>query len=403
MAALETPQFYSAESKANPFPFFARLRAEQPVHATTLPDKTPVWLLSRYDDVLALLKDERFAKDRRNAMTPEQLRKQPWVPPFFRPLERNMLDVDPPDHERLRTLVHKAFTPRLIERMRARVESVTDELLTAAAPRGSMELIRDFALPLPLAVITDILGVPVADRGKFHKWSNAIVAVNSLRPPLSVIPSVWFFVRFLRRFFRLRRAEPRDDLTSALIQAEEAGDRLSEDELLAMAFLLLVAGHETTVSLIAGGVLELLRHPAELEKLRSEPAQIVSAVEELLRFVSPVFLSTERFARSDVTLHGITIRRGGLTFGVLGSANRDAAAFANPDVLDIARQNNRHLSFGHGSHFCLGAALARLEAQIAIPALLQRFPGLRLAVPEQSLRWRASLVLRGLTALPVTF
>ncbi|MGH9790748.1 MAG: cytochrome P450 family protein [Candidatus Acidiferrales bacterium] len=353
--------------------------------------------------MLALLKDERFAKNRRNAMTPEQLGKQPWVPPFFRPLERNMLDLDPPDHERLRTLVHKAFTPRLIEQMRAHIESVAAELLAGAAARGRMDLVRDFALPLPVAVITEILGVPAADRGKFHKWSNAIVAVNSLKPPLSVIPNVWLFVRFLRRFFRLRRAEPRDDLTSALIQAEEAGDRMSEDELLAMAFLLLVAGHETTVSLIAGGTLELLRHPDQLEKLRCEPALIPSAVEELLRFVAPVFLSTERFARSDVTLQGVTIPRGGLVFGVIGSANRDPSAFENPDALDITRQNNRHLGFGHGIHFCLGAALARMEAQIAIHALVQRFPKLRLAVPVESLRWQPSLVLRGLKALPVAY
>ncbi|MGH9795602.1 MAG: cytochrome P450 family protein [Candidatus Acidiferrales bacterium] len=394
-------KFYSGEFEADPFPFFARLRAEQPVYATTLPDKTPAWLVSRYDDVLALLKDERFAKNRRNAMTPEQLRKQPWVPPFFRPLERNMLDLDPPDHERLRALVHKAFTPRLIEQMRAKVQRVASELLERAAGRAEIDLVRDFALPLPVAVITDILGVPPADRGKFHKWSSAIVAVNSLKPPVSVIPNVWFFVRFLRRFFRLRRAEPRDDLTSALIQAEEAGDRLSEDELLAMAFLLLVAGHETTVSLIAGGTLELLRHPDQLEKLRREPALIASAVEELLRFTAPVFLSTERFARADVALHGVTIPRGGLVFGVIGSANRDAAAFENPDALDITRQNNRHLAFGHGIHFCLGAALARMEAQIAVNSLLQRLPKFRLAVPVDSLQWNASLVLRGLKALPV--
>lgn len=395
MAPIDRVKFYSGEFKADPFPFFARLRAEQPIYATTLPDKTPAWLVSRYDDVLALLKDERFAKNRRNAMTPEQLGKQPWVPPFFRPLERNMLDLDPPDHERLRTLVHKAFTPRLIEQMRVHIESVAAELLAGAAARRRMDLVRDFALPLPVAVITEILGVPAADRGKFHKWSNAIVAVNSLKRPLSVIPNVWLFVRFLRRFFRLHRAEPRDDLTSALIQAEEAGDRLSEDELLAMAFLLLVAGHETTVSLIAGGTLELLRHPDQLEKLRCEPALIPSAVEELLRFVAPVFLSTERFARSDVTLQGVTIPRGELVFGVIGSANRDPSAFENPDALDITRQNNRHLGFGHGIHFCLGAALARMEAQIAIHALVQRFPKLRLAVPVESLRWQPSLVLRG--------
>jgi cytochrome P450 len=394
-------KIYTAEFKADPFPFFARLRVEQPVYRTVLPDKTPVWLVTRYNDVLALLKDERFAKNRRTAMTPEQLRKLPWTPAMFRPLERNMLDLDPPDHERLRMLVHKAFTPRMVEQMRARVQAVADELLTRAAGRSELELVRDFALPLPVTVITEILGVPPADRGKFHKWSQAIVALNSLKPPLSVLPNVWLFTRFLRRLFRIRRAEPRDDLTTALLQAEEAGDKLSEDELLAMAFLLLIAGHETTVSLIAGGTLDLLGHPDQLEKLRQQPALIQSAVEELLRFTSPVMFSTERFARADVTLEGVPIPRGGLTFGVLGSANRDAAVFENPDTLEIARQNNRHLAFGHGIHFCLGAALARLEAQIAIPMLLERFPRLRLAVPAESLRWRPSLILRSLDALPL--
>ncbi len=395
----------SAEFKANPFPLLARLRASEPVYRTTLPDKvrTPVWLVTRHEDVNALLKDERFVKNRRSALTPEQLRRLPWVPPMFRPLERNMLDLDQPDHTRLRSLVHKAFTPRLVERMRERVQTLADELLEGVAHSGEMDLINDYALPLPVTIITEILGVPTTDRHKFHKWSKAVVSLSSPNATVRVIPSVWMFIRYLRRFFKVRRRDPRDDLASALIQAEEAGDRLSEDELLAMVFLLLIAGHETTVNLIGSGTLALLEHPEQMEKLRRDPELIKLAVEELLRYTAPVLMTTERYAREDVTLHGVTIPRGEMTFGVIGSANRDENVFDNPDALDITREPNRHLSFGQGIHFCLGAPLARMEAQIAVNTLLRRMPDLRLKVSPDSLRWRPSMMLRGLDSLPVLF
>jgi cytochrome P450 len=363
-------------------------------------------LVTRYEDVKTLLTDERFAKSRYNALTPEQLRKQPWVPPMFRPLERNMLDLDPPDHTRLRQLVHKAFTPRLIEWMRERAQMLANELLDAVSRKGEMDLIGDYALPLPMTIITEILGVPIQDRDKFHKWSKVIVSVNQFNVNWRAIPTIWglwMFNRYLRGFFKVRRDDLRDDLVSALIQAEEAGDRLSEDELLAMAFLLLVAGHETTVNLIANGTLELLQHPDQVEKLRRDPSLIKSAVEELLRYTAPVFNSSERYACTDVTIHGVTIPHGEMALGVIGSANRDETVFENPDTLDTAREPNKHLSFGQGIHYCLGAALARLEAQIAINTLLERMPKLRLKGSPGSLRWRPSLILRGLDALPVTF
>jgi cytochrome P450 len=252
-----------------------------------------------------------------------------------------------------------------------------------------------------MTIITEILGVPIQDRDKFHKWSKVIVSVDQFNANWRVIPAIWMFNRYLRRFFKVRRADLRDDLVSALIQGEEAGDRLSEDELLAMVFLLLVAGHETTVNLIASGTLELLRHHDQMEKLRRDPTLIKSAVEELLRYTAPVFNSTERYAREDVTIQGVTISRGEMTLGVIGSANRDETVFENPDILDIEREPNKHLSFGHGIHYCLGAALARLEAQIAISTLLERMPKMRLKGPPESLRWRRSLILRGLAALPV--
>jgi cytochrome P450 len=393
----------SPHFKANPFSLLADLRGSQPVCRTTLPDKTPVWLLTRYEDVATLLKDERFVKDKRKAMTPEQLRKMPWVPPMFRPLERNMLDLDSPDHTRLRTLVHKAFTPGLVARMRERVQSLADELLTQIMHKGECDLIRDYALPLPMIIITEILGVPTRDRGKFHKWSNAVVSLSSPNPTLRVIPNVWMFLRYLRRFFEIRRRDPQNDLASALITAEEAGDKLNKDELLAMVFLLLIAGHETTVNLIGNGMLALFEHPEALNRLRDDPPIIKSSIEELLRYTSPVFMSTERYAREDITIHDITIPRGEMTLGVIGSANRDETIFHKPDELDITREPNRHLSFGQGIHFCLGAPLARLEAEIAINTLLRRTSGLRLRVAPESLRWRPSMILRGLESLPVSF
>lgn len=403
MSAIPHPNIVSAEFKADPFPFLAGLRAAQPVYRTTLPDGTPVWLLTRYGDVQALLRDERFTKNRRTALTPQQTRKLPWTPPMFRPLERNMLDVDPPDHTRLRSLVYKAFTPHLVEQMRSRVQALANELLDRVASRGEMELIRDYALPLPMTIITEILGVPTKDRDRFRKWSNAVVSLSSPNPTIRVLPSVWGFLRYLRKFFKVRRREPRDDLVSALIRAEEAGDRLSEDELLAMVFLLLIAGHETTVNLISNGMLALLQHSNQMERLRNEPFLIKSAVEELLRYTAPVFMTSERYALDNATVHDVNIPRGEMTLGVIGSANRDETVFDNPNDLNITREPNKHLSFGQGIHFCLGAPLARMEAQIAINTLLQRKPNLQLKVNADVLHWRQSIFLRGLEALPVRF
>jgi cytochrome P450 PksS len=392
----------SVAFKADPYPFYARLRAEEPVYRVTLPDRRPAWLLTRYDDVAAALKDERLAKDPHNALTPEQLARRPWMPKFFQPLSRNMLDLDPPNHTRLRALVSRAFTPRLIEEMRGRVQALADRLLDQAQGQGRMDLIRDYALPIPTTIIAEMLGVPLADRPRFQRWSNAFIVAGSSRwGVFQAIVPVWKFLRYTRRLAQARRAQPRDDLVSALVEAREAGQRLNEDELVAMIVLLLVAGFETTVNLIGNGTLALLRHPDQLERLRNDPGLIRSAVEELLRFESPVEAATERYAREDVTIAGVTIPRGELIFPVIASANRDERQFTDPDKLDLTREPNKHLAFGLGAHYCLGAALARMEGQIAINTLLRRMPGLRLAVEPGALRWRPGLVLRGLTALPV--
>jgi cytochrome P450 PksS len=324
------------------------------------------------------------------------------MPAVFKPLTRNMLDVDEPDHTRLRGLVSKAFTPGLVERMRDRIQSLADQLLARALRKRHVDLLADYALPIPTTVIAEMLGIPAEDRHKFQRWSRAIVGITpNSWGMLLAIPHVWMFLRYIRGQIQLRKKEPREDLLTALVQAEETGERLSEDELVAMVFLLLIAGHETTVNLIGNGVLCLLEHPAQLAQLRSEEVAICSAVEELLRFASPVETATERFALEDLEVCGTAIRRGELAFAAIASANRDETVFREPQKCDLGRDPNKHLSFGLGSHYCLGAALARLEGQIAIGSLIRQAPGLRLAVPADRLVWRKGLVLRGLEQLPV--
>jgi cytochrome P450 PksS len=387
----------SPEHKANLYPFYARLRAEAPVYPTILPDGQRAWLISRYDDVVMVLKDERFAKDRSHA------KKQFWIPGVFRELARNMLHRDGADHARLRALVTKAFAPRLVEQMRPRIQGLADGLLDVAERRGRIDLIRDYAQPIPTTIIAEMLGVPVSDRRRFERWTRAIVSVSpSFWGMLTVLPPLWAFMQYVRRLVRARRAAPRDDLLSGLVHAKEAGEQLNEEEVVAMVVGLLVAGHETTVNLIGNGTLALLQHPDQLEKLRNDPSLIRSAVEELLRYDSPVETATDRFATGDLTVAGLTIPRGEIVFAAIGSGNRDERRFVNPDTLDITREPNRHLAFGLGSHYCLGAPLARLEGQIAINTLLRRAPHLRLAIAPGALRWRRGLVLRGLEALPVS-
>lgn len=400
------PDLASPRFKANPYPFYARLRNEAPVWRTTLRDRRMAWLVTRYEDVAGVLKDRTFAKDPLNAMDPEQRAKTPWVPGFLKPLERNMLDLDDPDHARLRALVSKAFTLRLVERLRGRIESLCEELLDAmerkGGRKGGAELVADYALPLPATVIAELLGVPAEDHAKFHRWSSRVVSISSSRDMMRALPAALAFVRYLRKMFERRRIHPKDDLMTALVRAEEAGDKLSEDELLAMGFLLLVAGHETTVNLIASGTLALLENPDQMEKLKEDPSLIGPAVEELLRYTSPVEMATERYAREDVEVAGTTIPRGELVLAVLGSANRDEGHFEDPDALDLARDPNRHLAFGRGGvHHCLGAPLARMEGQIAVGAFLRRFPEASLAVRPDLLRWRRGLFLRGLKRLPL--
>jgi cytochrome P450 len=396
----------ASEFKADPFPYYRRLREVSPVHRVTLPEGKRAWLVTRYDDVVQVLTDERFFKDFMSLAKEhsEATFLERMLGPFLVPLARHMLNQDPPHHTRLRSIVQQAFTPRLVERMRGRIQTVSDELLDRVERRGRMDLIADYALPIPTTIIAEMLGVPVADRHKFHRWSSAMLAAGASRfGLLRAMPSAMRFMRYIRQLIKVRREALRDDLISALITAKEASESLSDDELLSMILLLIVAGHETTVNLIASGMLALFEHPDQLERLRNNPASIKPAVEELLRFTSPVETATERFAREDIQLSGVKISQGDLVFAAIASANRDENQFADPDTLNITREPNRHVAFGQGIHFCLGASLARLEGQIAINTLLARTRELRLAVNPSKLRWRSGLILRGLKALPVAF
>lgn len=387
-AELATPQF-----KANPYPFYARLRAETPVARTRLFHK-PGWLVTRYDDVLTVLKDERFSND--------WPAKMPWVFRFARPTTRHMLNMDAPDHTRLRTLVHKAFTPRLIEHLRERICNVCDELLNVASSRGRMELIHDYALPLPLTIISELLGIPEEERLRFHALSRSSLSASTNFDVVRSFPDQMRLLRLIRKLIAQRRGDPGEDLLTAMIQAEETGDKLSEVELVAMVLLLLIAGYETTVNLIASGTLALMQNPEQLVKFRQNPALAGAAIEELLRYTSPLDLASARITREEVRMGGVTIPQGDFVVAVLGSANHDETQFPDPETLDITREPNRHVAFGGGAHFCLGAPLARLEGQIALTTLFRRFPDLRLARRGgETLRWRKSLILRGLEELPV--
>jgi cytochrome P450 len=396
---------YSDAFRADTYATFARMREQDPVLCQPgLDGETPIWFVTRYDDAEAVLRDNaRFVRDPRLALPPEQLRS--GLPEFVAFIDSNMLNRDGEDHRRLRRLVSKAFTPRMIERLRPRIQEIADELIDRVSAAGEMELVSAFAFPLPITVIAELLGVPVADRDRFREWSTAMV-----RPALTVDEAdradalLTAFVDYLLALFAERREKPGEDLISALVSVEDGGDTLSEEELSSMVALLIVAGHETTVSLIGNAMLALLTHPEQRSELERDPSLLPRSVEDLIRFDGPVERTLNRWAAADVELRGQTIRRGELVIVVLGAADRDPERFAAPDTLDLAAErDSRHLGFGRGSHFCLGAPLARLEGEIALGTLLRRLPGLRLAVAEDDLRWRPVPLFRSLVALPIAW
>lgn len=386
----------------DPYPLYRRLLAEDPVRWD---ESARVWILSRYADVQSLLRDPRLSAERMPSLEHLQSVGMAALAPLFGALGQMMVFADPPRHTRLRGLVNGAFTPRRVEAMRAHIQQIVDGLLDAVQPAGQMDVIRDLAYPLPTIVIAEMLGVPAADRARFKRWSDDFaVFLGSFSPTPEQQQQALVSVQELKEYFRalvpaLRRS-PRNDLMSALATAEEQGDMLSEEELLSNCILLLVAGHETTTNLIGNGVLALLRNPDQLHRLRADPRLTEAAVEELLRFESPV-QGTGRIAREAITVGGRQIAPGQFVMLLMGAAHRDPAQFSDPDRLDVTRTEVRHLAFGHGPHFCLGAPLARLEGQIALATLLRRMPGLRLE--SATVSWREQFVLRGLKSLSVAF
>ena len=385
---------FAPEMLVDPYPLYGRLRQLGPVFL----ESHEMWVLSRYADVQQALRDPRFG--RRGSV--EGFFSVFGEGPVHESFSRWMLFMDPPHHNRMRGLVSKAFTPRAVEEMRARIQQLVDGLVDPIEERGEFDLIADLAYPLPVMVISDMLGVPADERAALYDWSAAIAKSLDVAqdPTPEFIATTNAAVQGLTDYFRslvaLRRKQPRADLLSDLVMAEDQGHRLTEDELLATFVLLYFAGHETTVNLIGNGILVLLNHPDQLARLRTEPSLIGSAVEELLRYDGPV-QRTGRVILEDVEIGGHHLRAGQRAHVVLGAANRDPARFPEPDRFDVARTENAHLTFGGGIHYCIGAPLARVEAQIAIATLLRRLPNLRLQ--SDALDWRDNLVLRGLKAL----
>ena len=394
-----TPEF-----QADPHPVWARMREEAPIYPREQPDGRNTWIVTRHRDCVAVLRDPDCSAEKFPSDVLQRLAADPKAP--FAVIARTVLGMmlvkDDPDHGRLRGLVNKAFTPRVVSELRPRVQAIADELLEAAALRGQLDAIADLGMPLPIIVIAELLGVPLEDRADLKRWSDKLVTFldGTIREKgLADAAIACVEMRaYMDQVFERRRGTPRDDLISRLIQAREVEDRLSDDELFGTVALILAAGHETTTNLIGNGLYTLLRHPAELARLRERPERIGPAVEELLRFESPVAL-TSRNSIADCELHGQRIAKGDELCLVLAAANRDPGVFAEPDRLDLSRGENRHLSFGFGAHFCLGASLARLEGQIALGSIVARFPGVKLA--RDTVEWKPGIVLRGLASLAI--
>jgi cytochrome P450 len=384
----------------DPHLVYSRLRAEEPVTLTTTPQGVQVWLVTRYDDVRAALTDPRVSKDfpgnpgmmKANEVAGGDSSGAAAVVPD------NMLFSDPPKHERLRRIVVKTFTAGRIRALRPRIEQISSGLLDALG--DEFDLLKDYAVPLPAMVIGELLGIPERDWPRMIHLSG-ITIEGSAQDPQQVVAAVEETLAYLRELCAAKRAEPAGDLISAMVQMHDEAGRMNATELVDTAWLLLVAGHETTVHLISNGMLALLRHPGQLARLRDDPGLIPDMVEEVLRYDGPISTSTLRFTTEPVTIGDADIPAGQLILVSLLAANRDHAQYERPDQFDVTRKPAQHLAFGHGIHYCLGAPLARVEAEIAFRHLLRRYPGLELAVPESRLAWRPGMLMHGLTSLPV--
>jgi cytochrome P450 len=386
---------------ADPYPAYEALRAAGRV---LYDEPSDHWLVPHHADVNALLRDRRFGRTYLHVATHAEMgrpEEPDYLGPFWHLIRNGMLDREPPDHTRLRRLVAKAFTPRTVERMRGRVQAVADGLVDRIAEAGGGDLVADLAEPLSVAVIADLLGIPQADRPLLRPWSARICGMYEVNPTEEAgriaSRAASEFSEYLRGLSRERRARPADDLITALAQVVDGGDQLTEDELIGTCVLLLNAGHEATVNATGIGWWQLFRHPDQLARLRQDRSLLPTAVDELLRFDTPLQMF-ERWVLEDVELHGVRVPKGAELGLLFGSANRDPAVFADPDRLDLGREPNPHLSFGAGTHYCLGAPLGRLELELSFGTLLRRLP--RMA-PAEAPSWKPTYVLRGLEALRV--
>ncbi|MFE1800728.1 cytochrome P450 [Streptomyces dioscori] len=408
------PELFSWEFATDPYPAYAWLREHAPVHRTKLPSGVEAWLVTRYTDAKQALADGRLSKNPAHHDGTEHAKGRTGIPGERKAeLMTHLLNIDPPDHTRLRRLVSKAFTPRRVAEFGSRVQELTDQLIDGFAGKGEADLIHDFAFPLPIYAICDLLGVPREDQDDFRDWAGMMIRHGG-GPRGGVARSVKKMRGYLAELIHRKRQEltdvpaPGEDLISGLIRASDHGEHLSENEAAAMAFILLFAGFETTVNLIGNGTYALLTHPGQRRRLQDSLAAghtdlLATGVEELLRYDGPVELATWRFATEPLSVGGQDIAAGDPVLVVLAAADRDPDRFEDPDTLDLSRRDNQHLGYGHGIHYCLGAPLARLEGQTALATLLTRLPDLQLAGDSADLRWRGGLIMRGLRTLPVEF
>ncbi|MDO7908059.1 cytochrome P450 [Paenibacillus sp. JX-17] len=390
-------ELFSKEFTQDPYPVYEKLRQSEPVLKVMLPGGQFTWLITTYEDAVTVLKDQRFIKD----MTKIYGSRDSHIN-ASNLLTTNMLFSDPPDHKRLRGLVQKAFTPQLIHGMRDRIQDIANELLDEIGSRPTMNLIDEYAFPLPIIVICEILGVPSEDREKFRLWSNTIIDASNEETGKYFEQHANEFLQYLRDWFEHVREEPGTDLISQLVAAEEQGDKLTEQELFSVVALLIIAGHETTVNLIGNGMLALLEHPEQRKLLLEQPDLIQQAIEEMLRYNGPVEFSTTRWAGEDLVFKGHTFAKGDMVIVALDAADRDPAQFKDADLFDITREKSPHLAFGKGIHLCLGAPLARLEGEIAVTTLLNRYPDLQLSQEVKDLEWRSGMIVRGVKEIPLT-
>jgi cytochrome P450 len=397
---------YSQYFRKHAYEIFASMRESDPVvRQPGIDGKTPIWFISRYSDVEAVLRDDKhFVLSARLALDPEEFKTRFPGNPLSDKLDNHLLTKEGEDHRRLRSLVTQAFTPRRIAGLRPRIQAIADSLIDGmlTSSGASADLVDAYAFPLPITVIAELLGIPAEDRDKFRRWSDEFVTpAFTPEAQKQFLEQMQAFIAYLSALFEARRQQPRDDLISGLLQAEEAGDHLSIEELFSMVILLIVAGHETTVSLIGNATVNLLTHPELLARLKAQPEQMPQAVEELLRFDPPVERALTRFVAQDVVVGGQTLKRGDMLIVLLGSANRDGKIFPEADQLNIDRETKAHIAFGKGVHYCLGAPLARLEAEIALNTLLRRLPELALAVPQEELEYRLTPLFHAYTHIPV--